>query len=643
MLFTLPLSRQPTEGFDELRCSMAPSDSSRRIPTAGGVPMWICTRSTQPTTLTSGQCTHAGLLGALPRFRTELSSLAACCVDVSGPRGARGLSMVLRDQTLRIPSGSVRAPAQASVEPESAITASVLRVPRMVGPHRVQALPFLLSLAELSHELDAHIARAMAALDMDRLPRAFELLEILCQQYVRDALKKIDDQDRVPVWHHKLLYNWCARQSAPATDVTPDDVIRAHPNLWAEVQLAERCGLQFAEALTSEVAYQELLFPGGSMDAVLPLYEQATVNAFYNGCVVAVVEAVLALLKKRQENREVQVGQDKLVVLEVGSWLGGTASSVLPVVDGSCERYIFTDVSEVFLRQVRVRFTDFDFVEYALLNIDADPRLQGFASRQCDLIISTNCLHATPFMRNTLYHCSQLLKPGGMLAVNEALCTIAFVQITFGMTDGWWLFSMFEDADRIGQDSPLLSWPQWQSLLAENGFRGSHCMRGDSFLRGQAVVVAQTPKSTGPKAPARRAPTSSRGGWAGLACSRRGSWSRQARRSWCCLRAATASWRAASSTGVGSQSAPPTSNASGATRQTKAAWRLPCAALWEAGCASRACSMRRTSSRMPCSATRRLPTSERPSGPRCTAPSRCTPSLLPRCSSTSTCTRLSRD
>ena len=32
------------------------------------------------------------------------------------------------------------------------------------------------------------------------------------------------------------------------------------------------------------------------MEAVLPLYEQATVNAFYNRCVVVAVEAVLSLL-----------------------------------------------------------------------------------------------------------------------------------------------------------------------------------------------------------------------------------------------------------------------------------------------------------------------------------------------------------
>ena len=43
-----------------------------------------------------------------------------------------------------------------------------------------------------------------------------------------------------------------------------------------------------------------------------------------------------------------------MVVLEVGAGSGGTASSVLPVLDGKCGRYVFTDVSEVFLRQVRV-------------------------------------------------------------------------------------------------------------------------------------------------------------------------------------------------------------------------------------------------------------------------------------------------
>ena len=60
----------------------------------------------------------------------------------------------------------------------------------------------------------------------------------------------------------------------------------------AEVYLAERCGSQLADALSGRVAYQELLFPGGSMEAVLPVYEETANAAFYNQCVVAAVKAI---------------------------------------------------------------------------------------------------------------------------------------------------------------------------------------------------------------------------------------------------------------------------------------------------------------------------------------------------------------
>ena len=36
-----------------------------------------------------------------------------------------------------------------------------------------------------------------------------------------------------------------------------------------------------------------------------------------------------------------------------------------------------------------------------------------------------------------------------------------------------------------------MSWRQWQALLIDSGFRHAHCMQGDTFLRGQAVLVAQ--------------------------------------------------------------------------------------------------------------------------------------------------------
>ena len=93
---------------------------------------------------------------------------------------------------------------------------------------------------------------------------------------------------------------------------------------------------------------------------------------------------------------------------------------------------------------------------------------------------------------STLRHCAELLKPGGPFVVNEGLATAAFAQITFGMTDGWWLFGESRDPERVGQESPLLSWRQWEALLADSGFSHSHRMQSSGFLRGQAVIVAQT-------------------------------------------------------------------------------------------------------------------------------------------------------
>ena len=55
---------------------------------------------------------------------------------------------------------------------------------------------------------------------------------------------------------------------------------------------------------------------------------------------------------------------------------------------------------------------------------------------QYDLAIATNVLHATPFIVNTLRNCRLLLRPGGLLIINEVLATSAFAQITFGLTDG---------------------------------------------------------------------------------------------------------------------------------------------------------------------------------------------------------------
>ena len=70
------------------------------------------------------------------------------------------------------------------------------------------------------------------------------------------------------------------------------------------------------------------------------------------------------------------------------------------------------------------------------------------------MIFATNVLHATRNMGTTIRNCKALLRKGGLLIANELTTKTAFLTLTFGLTDGWWLF---DDKDRRIPGSPMLS------------------------------------------------------------------------------------------------------------------------------------------------------------------------------------------
>src|SRR6185436_10294715 len=108
----------------------------------------------------------------------------------------------------------------------------------------------------------------------------------------------------------------------------------------------------------------------------------------------------------------------------------------------------------------------YDFVRYELLDIEQDPERQGFGAHQFDLVVAANVLHATRDLRQTLRHVKKLLAPGGILVLVEVTMALRWVDLIFGMTDGWWRFA---DAD-LRPGHPLLQEHQWLDLLSHNGF-----------------------------------------------------------------------------------------------------------------------------------------------------------------------------
>ena len=177
---------------------------------------------------------------------------------------------------LIVPNGNVNAlQLGPSIEPEASIlrTGRLLRVPRLLERYKGRAASLPIYVDSIRAELREHLFLLMNNLDMQALDEAYSLLEELCQKYVRDA-NAVLHSAVIPRWHHKLLFGWFTNQpdlhriypavSSISREVTTNDLIDAQPALWAEVQLAVRCGPRLADALSSMVPYQSLLFPEGN-------------------------------------------------------------------------------------------------------------------------------------------------------------------------------------------------------------------------------------------------------------------------------------------------------------------------------------------------------------------------------------------
>ena len=253
-----------------------------------------------------------------------------------------------------------------------------------------------------------------------------------------------------------------------------------YPQAAAELAVLQHCGPQLAGVLRGEVDPLHLLFPAGSLALTEPLYRTAPFAQAYNALAQQVIAAAL-----RDRAGPIRI-------LEIGAGSGATTTALLSILPPDRTEYVFTDVSLLFLQSAAEKFRAHPFVHYQRLDIEADPGRQGFGSQSFDVIVAANVLHATRDLRETLRHARQLLAPRGLLLLLEGTQPQGWVDVTFGLTDGWWRFS---DLD-LRPDYPLLSAAKWIDLLTSSGFAAAAALalpQSSEVAMGQAVIIASAP------------------------------------------------------------------------------------------------------------------------------------------------------
>ncbi|MFO1456198.1 MAG: beta-ketoacyl synthase N-terminal-like domain-containing protein [Steroidobacteraceae bacterium] len=269
--------------------------------------------------------------------------------------------------------------------------------------------------------------------------------------------------------------------SNPGLDVLWREVDACLADDPAHLRYLHRCGDLLGAVLTGRTSPLETLFPGGSFELAADLYTRSGVMRYVNAIARCGIEALAGAVPRGKALR----------VLEIGAGTGGTTAALLPGLPADRVRYVFTDVSQVFLDRAREVFAEHRFLDFRLLDLERDPATQGFEPGSFDVVISANAVHATRDLRVALRHLRDLLVPGGTLLLLESTRHHAWFDMTTGLIEGWQRFD-----DGLRADNPLLAAPQWCAALTEAGFASAQAWPqapsvAETF--GQHVLHARTP------------------------------------------------------------------------------------------------------------------------------------------------------
>jgi NADPH:quinone reductase-like Zn-dependent oxidoreductase/SAM-dependent methyltransferase len=275
------------------------------------------------------------------------------------------------------------------------------------------------------------------------------------------------------LWPHTMLTELEASHAA---------LLSASPAFSAELTLLGRCGAHLADALRGNVDPLQLLFPAGDTSVAEHLYTDSPVARTFNEMVRSAVSEVVS----NDANRPVRI-------LEIGGGTGGTTAHLLPVLPAERAEYVFTDISPAFTARAAEKFGAYPFVSCRPLDIERDPLDQQFELGRHDIVLAVNVLHAVRDVREALSHIRRLLVPGGLLLLVEVTAPQRWVDLSFGLTDGWWRFT---DAD-LRPEYPLLNRECWLELLTKEGFEAADVRTGDPPHVEQALLIARAPVESG--------------------------------------------------------------------------------------------------------------------------------------------------
>lgn len=271
------------------------------------------------------------------------------------------------------------------------------------------------------------------------------------------------------------------------------DLLRLYPDWSYAMKLTQFAGASLADVLTAKTDGIKLIFgTEEGRELVGGLYCDHVFNKMNYTQMADFVESLISRLP---------MTDGALKIMEMGAGTGGTTRYMAPMLArlGVPVEYTFTDLSPSMVAAARKKFKQYPFMKFMAHDIEKPVPTDLVGTQH--IVIASNAVHATHDLVKSGANIRNALRPDGFLMMLEMTQIVPFIDVIFGLLEGWWLFD-------DGRSHAIAHQDRWEGDMQSAGF--GHVDYSDGHLpenKIQKVIIALASGPTYPRLPMPDLPT----------------------------------------------------------------------------------------------------------------------------------------
>lgn len=258
----------------------------------------------------------------------------------------------------------------------------------------------------------------------------------------------------------------------------------SYPELQTNINFLHNIMENYLLILSGKKNFLDILFANGSFENLVNLYTNDPFLQYYSNLTAETISFFVEHLSAQ--------GQISTNIFEIGAGIGSTSQLLLSRLNHLeiNKQYYYTDISAAFLAYGRSRFSShFHFLNFSKFDMNHPPIIQGYQQNYYDVVLIDNVIHNASDVEQTLKNINLLLKPGGILVLNESVVKKDYSTLIYGLSTGWWNFT---DTQWRISGTPLIHLAQWEKLFTSvffNFYSLNQLLQMDNTMH-QDVLIA---------------------------------------------------------------------------------------------------------------------------------------------------------